>query len=367
MTKNQFYKIIFLIGYWLIAAVFYVFFEMAIEGYVASVYNIYKWNYTYNFARVLVIAISVVLIGGSVLAAFEVLYFNKLFRRKPLGKVLIFKTLFYFFSVFFLTSFATYISLVFILGKSPFHFSVFERYLIFLESPKVWALMLYWSFVVMSSLFVLQISEKIGQGILFNYLLGKYHSPKEEVRIFMFLDLISSTKYAEILGHKKYSMLIQDCYSDLTDVVINCRAQIYQYVGDEVVLTWESSKGIKDNNCLNAFFDFEHTLKDKEEYYKSRYGVVPDFKAGLNYGIVTVAEVGEMKKELAYHGDAINTAARIRSSCNPLKKKILISAELLSMLSEVDDGYMVESVGICSVKGRQKKVGVFSVERKNNK
>ena len=136
---------------------------------------------------------------------------------------------------------------------------------------------------------------------------------------------------------------------------------------DIVVLTWESSKGIKDNNCLNAFFDFEHTLKDKEEYYKSRYGVVPDFKAGLNYGIVTVAEVGEMKKELAYHGDAINTAARIRSSCNPLKKKILISAELLSMLSEVDDGYMVESVGICSVKGRQKKVGVFSVERKNNK
>ena len=32
----------------------------------------------------------------------------------------------------------------------------------------------------------------------------------------------------------------------------------------------------------------------------SNYGVVPEFKAGLNLGLVTVAEVGEIKKELAY-------------------------------------------------------------------
>lgn len=364
MTKNEVNKIIFLLIYWVAAAVFYVFFEMAIEGYSASVYDIYKLNYEFNFIRILSIAVSVVLVGGSVLALFEVLYFNKFFRKVPFGKVLIIKSLFYFISILFLTSLGTYISLIFILGKSPFHLAVFERFLLYLNSPKVWALITYWSFVVISSLFVLAISEKLGQGILLNYLLGKYHSPKEENRIFMFLDLISSTKYAEILGHKEYSMLIQDCYSDLTDVVINCNAQIYQYVGDEVVLTWEGGKGVKGNNCLNAFFDFEKSLKNKEEYYKTRYGVVPDFKAGLNYGIVTVAEVGEMKKELAYHGDAINTAARIRSHCNSFNKKVLISAELLSMLTDIDEDYSVESVGICDLKGRKKKVGVFSVEKK---
>ena len=29
--------------------------------------------------------------------------------------------------------------------------------------------------------------------------------------------------------------------------------------------------------------------------------MVPEFKAGLSSGYVTVAEVGELKKELAYH------------------------------------------------------------------
>jgi adenylate cyclase len=356
---------IFLLSYWIIAAIFYVFLEMAIEGYTASAYDIYKLNYKYNFARVLIIAVFFVLVGGSVLASFEVLYFSKFFRKIPFGKVLIFKSLFYFVSIFILTSFATYTSLIFILGKSPLHLDVFERYLLFLKSPKIWALIAYWSFVIISSLFVLEISEKLGQGILVNYLLGKYHSPKEENRIFMFLDLISSTAYAEKLGHKKYSMFIQDCFSDLTDVVINCCAQIYQYVGDEVVLTWESKKGIKNNNCIKAFFEFEDTLKNKEEYYKKKYGFIPEFKAGLNFGLVTVAEVGEMKKELAYHGDAINIAARIRSNSNAFKKKILISADLLSVLHEIDDDYVVESVGICNLKGKENMVAIFSVDKKN--
>lgn len=365
MTKNQYHKILFLLSYWVIAAIFYVFLEMAIEGYTASAYNIYELNYTYNVTRVLIIAVAVVFLGGFGLACFEVLYFDKLFRKKPFGQELIFKSIFYFLSIFILTSSATYISLIFILDKSPFHLFVLERYLMFLKSPKIWALMIYWGFAVMSALFVLKISEKLGQGILINYLLGKYHSPKEENRIFMFLDLISSTAYAEKLGHKKYSMLIQDCYRDLTDVVINCCAQIYQYVGDEVVLTWEKNKGILNNNCIKAFFEFEDTLKNKEENYKNKYGLVPEFKAGLNFGLVTVAEVGEMKKELAYHGDAINTASRIRSQSSTLKKKILISADLLSILDEIDKDYNVESVGICTLKGKKNMIAIFSVERKN--
>jgi adenylate cyclase len=347
----------------MVAAIFYVFLEMAIENYLVSVSDNMVINYSYNFSRVFIIVILAVIIGGFGIATFEVLFFNKIFRKKPFGIVLLLKSVFYFFTIFLLTSVATYINLVFIIGESPLHTSVFERYLIFFNSPKIWALMFYWSFAVMSALFVLNISEKLGQGILVNYLLGKYHTPKEENRIFMFLDLISSTAYAEKLGHKKYSMLIQDCYSFLTDAVIIYHAEIYQYVGDEVVLTWDSKKGIKDNNCIKAFFEFEQVLNNKKEYFKNKFGFVPEFKAGLHYGTVMVAEIGEMKKELAYHGDAINTAARIRSNCNSLNKKILISADLLSILDEIDKDYTIESVGLCNLKGKRNIVGVFSVEK----
>ena len=365
LTKNQVNKILFLLIYWLAAAVFYIFLEMSIEGYTASVYDIYKFDYRYNFIRILLIACSAVLLGGFFLATFEVLYFNKLFRKKPFGTVLLVKSVFYVTGIFIFISVATYISASFILKKDLFHISVLERYIHFLSSPKVWAILVYWSFAVLSAFFILNISDKLGQGVLLNYLLGKYHTPKEENRVFMFLDLISSTEYAEKLGHKKYSMMIQDCYSDLTDVVNDCNAQIYQYVGDEVVLTWDKSMGIKNNNCINAFFQFKQILEMKKSYYKSKYECLPKFKAGSNFGLVTVAEVGEMKKELAYHGDAINTAARIRSACNSFNKEFLISADLLSILVDMDINYKVESVGITKLKGKQNIVGVFSVEKKS--
>ena len=61
-------------------------------------------------------------------------------------------------------------------------------------------------------------------------------------RAFMFLDLKSSTHLAEKLEHVSYSRLVQDCYAELTVPLIQYNAEVYQYVGDEVVLTWRMSE-----------------------------------------------------------------------------------------------------------------------------
>ena len=50
------------------------------------------------------------------------------------------------------------------------------------------------------------------------------------------------------------------------------------------------------------------------DYYRYKYGVVPVFKAGMNCGTVPVAEIGELNKQIAYHGDVINPASRIQLS-----------------------------------------------------
>jgi adenylate cyclase len=224
--------------------------------------------------------------------------------------------------------------------------------------------MFYWGLAVMSGLFVLQISDKLGQGVLINYLLGRYHRPKEEMRIFMFLDLKSSTSYAEEYGHIKYSRLIQDCFYDLADIVIKRNALVYQYVGDEVVLMWDIKRGIKNNNCINTFFDFDKAFKKKKEYYLKNYGRVPEFKAGVHYGEAVITELGGIKKEIAYHGDTLNTASRIQSVCNEMGKCLLVSADLLGILydEKLDEKYRIESEGIVKLKGKKHSVGLFSVE-----
>jgi adenylate cyclase len=360
MKKTQLYKILFLISYWLIAVLLYVFFEKAIEGYVVSFYRID--DYVQSLTRVLIIAVSVTIVGASVLAFFEVLYFNKILRKRPLGIVLLIKTGFYLLSIFLLTSLVTYINLSFIIGKPLLDPEVQSRFINYLSSVKLWVRMVYWSLAVISALFIINISEKLGQGVLFNYLLGKYHSPKEETRIFMFLDLTSSSLFAEKLGHIKYSQLLQDVFSDLTDVVSQYNVQVYQYVGDEVVLSWKKKIGYENNNCIKTFFAFQKVINEKSDYYNSKYGIIPQFKAGLNSGFVTIAEVGEMKKELAYHGDAINTAAHIRSVCGEHKKKLLISADLLSYLPSLDEDFEIEYLGVYQLKGKRNVIGLFSVE-----
>lgn len=86
--------------------------------------------------------------------------------------------------------------------------------------------------------FISQMNKKFGPGVLIPLLLGKYRHPQEEERIFMFMDLESSTSHAENLGHIKYSALIRDSFLDISRALSKNRAEVYQYVGDEIVVSW---------------------------------------------------------------------------------------------------------------------------------
>ena len=206
----------------------------------------------------------------------------------------------------------------------------------------------------------MQVSDKFGQGILVNFLVGKYHQPKVENRIFLFMDLKDSTSIAEKLGHIGYSLLLQDCYYDLTEVVLRHNAQIYQYVGDEVVLTWETKKGLRDNNCIKAFFAYDELIQDKSKHYSKNHKIIPEFKAGLNAGEVTVAEIGEIKKDLAYHGDVLNTAARIQGKCNEFQKKFLIS-ESMKVQLENQQEFNFRLMGNIKLRGKASSVPIYDV------
>ncbi len=202
--------------------------------------------------------------------------------------------------------------------------------------------------------------EKFGKGVFIKMLMGKYKNPKEEKRIFMFLDLKSSTGIAEELGHFKYSQLIQDCFYDLNEVTPKYDAEIYQYVGDEAVLCWPYKKGLANTNCVRLFFAFQRQKLAKKEYYSEKYGLVPEFKAGLHGGVLMVAEVGIVKKELAYHGDVINTSARIQEECNKHNVRILISETLLKDL-RVDNSFSSTSLGTVPLKGKHKKINIHTL------
>jgi len=203
-----------------------------------------------------------------------------------------------------------------------------------------------------------QVNLLLGENNLGKLILGKFYDPREEERIFMFLDLRSSTQIAERLGHVQYSKMIQDCFNDL-GVVSEYEAEIYQYVGDEVVLTWKMKAGLSNQSCIKAYFAFKRQLTDRQENYFQKYACRPYFKAGMNSGIVSVTEIGKYKKEIAYHGDSMNTASRIQNKCNELRQSLLISETLKNQLPP--NGYDFTEMGCISLKGKEHEVRIFGV------
>lgn len=232
----------------------------------------------------------------------------------------------------------------------------------FLFSKLMFLVLLYFSLVSLLITLFQRMQQKFGPGILGNLLLGRYHHPREEERIFLFVDLRSSTAIAEQLGHVAFSRLLQDCFADLTEAVVRHRAEIYQYVGDEVILCWRSAEGTRDNHCIAAFFHFVDTLERRGDHYRRTYGLQPFFKAGGHMGRTTVAEVGVLKRELAYHGDVLNTAARIQGKCNELNERLLISPALAVRL-QPNGAYTLHEHPPVELTGKRENLPVIGVQR----
>lgn len=215
--------------------------------------------------------------------------------------------------------------------------------------------------------FILQSIKNMGHYNLSSFLTGKYHSPVAEDRTFMFLDLKSSTAHAERLGYLLYSEMIKESIHDINKLLNKYDAEVYQYVGDEIVLTWKTDSALKNLNFLGIYYAFQSRIQGRALHYLTKYNALPEFKAGCNSGRVTVTEIGVVKRAIAFHGDVLNTASRIENLCNSLGSNLLISGHLKDQIGNIYSiPYQFESFGGHQLKGKHDRVEVFSVKEKKN-
>ncbi|GAB5526200.1 MAG: adenylate/guanylate cyclase domain-containing protein [Roseivirga sp.] len=304
------------------------------------------------------------LLAGLFLGSMEVLFLNKRFRKSGFLSKIIYKTMIYMLLIAIITLMISVLGHAIEMGISPLNQQVWDYGLKFLSSFAFWTVEIYMGMGISFCLFYTEISDNIGQGVLLNFFTGKYHKPIEEERIFMFLDMKDSTTIAEKLGHVKYFQMLSEYYADLTQAIIDFGGEIYQYVGDEVVVTWKQQKGIKNNNCLRCFFAMKDALHQQADKYESAYGLAPSFKAALHLGLVTTGEIGVIKKDIIFSGDVLNTTARIQSLCNQYEVDLLTSEQMLDVL-KLEPAFKSHAMGQATLKGRNEKVRLFTIEKAN--
>jgi len=219
---------------------------------------------------------------------------------------------------------------------------------------------LVWSIVVALTQFVLLMNNKFGHGILWDIVRGKYHLPRQEKRIFMFADLNNSTTIAEKLGDERYHDLLKDFFTDVTNPIINNKGNIYQYIGDEVIVAWKYEDGITGNRCVQCFFDMKEQVEANRKHYLDKFGLVPEFKAGIHFGRVIVGEIGILKRDITFSGDVLNTTSRIENKCKEFKVDLIASDELLSQLS-LGDQFILQPLGNIKLRGKEKEMGLSTL------
>jgi len=343
---------------WFIFSLVYCILEKGILGHLES-YP--ATGVPYNFERSIIAIPAAGMFMGILTGILEIGYFSKWFIKKSFTRKIVAKSFIYLVIVIIFLIVITLINALY--TQKGYTFKIISSPAIaFLTDYAMIGTMLYMAAIIVITQFYTEFSDSLGPGTLRNFFLGTYHHPLQEERIFMFLDMKSSTTIAERLGHVKYFEMLREYFFDLSSAVIDYAGTIYQYAGDEMIICWKLKDGLKNNNSIECFYAMKRVLEQGAKKYNSRYGCLPGFKAGLHYGMVTTGEIGSLKKEIIFTGDVLNTSARIQGLCNHFNTDILLSEDLVKII-QFPKNYTITSVGDNLLKGRSKTTELFSISR----
>lgn len=280
---------------------------------------------------------------------------RNVFRGHSIFMNFIFKSFVLLFAALFMNFIVHTVDYVFVSKKGIDE--AFRFFLSEFKDPKLLTQrILYWLILFMITQLWIEINEKYSPGVFIDIIMGKYINPRNEKRIVMFLDLIDSTPIAEKLGHENNFKFIREFINDVSLALIEHNGRIYQYVGDEIVVSWMFDRS-NVRKCMTAIIEARKNLQKKGERYRRIFGIVPEFRVGIHVGDVTVGEIGVIKKDLAMSGDTMNTAARIRQACYEFNQKFIMSKDFMDASGLKD--WQGESLGVIELKGKTNSVELF--------
>jgi adenylate cyclase len=205
------------------------------------------------------------------------------------------------------------------------------------------------------------IANIIGPRAFLNFVSGRYHSPVEENRFVLFVDIAGSTGLAERLGGVAIHRLLDRTFRLLTEAVVDYRGEVLNYVGDEVIVTWRESDGAIDCRPLHCFVAMRDELARASSQLDREFGAVPRIRGSLHFGPVIVGEIGDVKRAIVFNGDVMNTAARLEELSRNVEGGFLVSRAAMERFSSAPP-FAVRDLGRLPIRGRADGIDVVGID-----
>jgi adenylate cyclase len=205
------------------------------------------------------------------------------------------------------------------------------------------------------------IANIIGPRAFLNFVTGRYHSPVEEDRFTLFVDIAGSTGLAERLGGLAIHRLLDRTFRLLTMAVVDYHGEVLNYVGDEVIVTWREHRGAIDCRPLRCFMAMRDELARASRQFEREFGVVPRIRRSLHFGPVIVGEIGDVKRAIVFNGDVMNTTARLEELSRSVDGGFLASRTAMERFFSKPP-FALHDLGRLPIRGRAGGIDVFGIE-----
>ena len=190
--------------------------------------------------------------------------------------------------------------------------------------------------------------------------LGRYRHARHEERFFLFVDIAGSTPLAERIGPEAIHRFLREVFRLASDPIDDHGGEVYQHVGDEVVITWTLAEGRVAARPVACYFAIESALARAAKDFERDFGTVPRLRGALHAGPVITGEVGVSHRSIVFHGDVMNTTSRIENATRELDRSFLVSEDALNRLQGVD-AYTFADLGPRQLRGREALLRLYAV------
>jgi adenylate cyclase len=166
---------------------------------------------------------------------------------------------------------------------------------------------------------------------------------------------------AERLGPVAVNRFLDRVFQLASDPVDDHDGEVYQYVGDEMVITWKAKQGHVSAQPLACYFAIERALENAAAEFTREFGSVPSLRGALHAGSVITGEVGGSRRAIVFHGDVMNTTSRLENATRELGRPFLVSEDALIRL-DCKDAYQAVDLGPQQLRGRAAPLRVYAIE-----
>jgi adenylate cyclase len=208
---------------------------------------------------------------------------------------------------------------------------------------------------------VFGIANIIGPRAFVNFITGRYHSPVEENRFVLFVDIAGSTGLAERLGGVGIHRFLDRTFRLLTVAVVDYRGEVLNYIGDEVIVTWRESSGAIECRPLRCFTAMRDALAHASSQFEREFGAVPRIRGSLHFGPVIVGEIGDIKRAIVFNGDVMNTAARLEELSRNVDGGFLASRAAMERFNSAPP-FAIRDLGRLPIRGRADGIDVVGID-----